>query len=301
MSFSPLASRKNACLFLAVFLCCFSISAFAQDKKAEDKPKPDVPFPGAKWVKGPNAADIGGIAEVKLNEGWVATDGNGARMMLEASQNLTSGKEIGLVGSSDLAWCVLFEFDEVGYVKDDEKNSLDAPKMMKSMQSSQEAANKELKKRGWPSMEIVGWQKEPLYNATTHNLEWGLRIKGEQSTQETINYNVRVLGRKGVMVVTLLVNPEKMDASMPEFEKMLSSFSFKQGNRYAEYVSGDKIAKYGLTALVVGGGAALAAKAGLFKYLWKIILVAGIALASVGKKILDFFKNFMGIGRRPGE
>ena len=210
MSFSPLASRKNACLFLAVFLCCFSISAFAQDKKAEDKPKPDVPFPGAKWVKGPNAADIGGIAEVKLNEGWVATDGNGARMMLEASQNLTSGKEIGLVGSSDLAWCVLFEFDEVGYVKDDEKNSLDAPKMMKSMQSSQEAANKELKKRGWPSMEIVGWQKEPLYNATTHNLEWGLRIKGEQSTQETINYNVRVLGRKGVMVVTLLVNPEKI-------------------------------------------------------------------------------------------
>jgi uncharacterized membrane-anchored protein len=60
---------------------------------------------------------------------------------------------------------------------------------------------------------------------------------------------------------------------MPE---IISMVNFLPGSRYADYRQGnDKVAAYGLAALVLGG---VAAKAGLFKGL--------IALILVGKKFI---------------
>jgi len=50
-------------------------------------------------------------------------------------------------------------------------------------------------------------------------------------------------------------------------------------------VKGDKVAQYGLAALVVGGAAAVAVKSGIFKWLWKVILVVGVAVAAFLKSL----------------
>ena len=62
------------------------------------------------------------------------------------------------------------------------------------------------------------------------------------------------------------------------------------GSKHAEFKSGDRIAEYGLGALVLGGAAAAAAKAGLFtslgKFLWVII---GGALMAAWALLKKFF------------
>lgn len=50
--------------------------------------------------------------------------------------------------------------------------------------------------------------------------------------------------------------------------------------KYSEYKPGDKLAEYGLGALVVGGAAAAAAKSGLLKGLGKFLWVAVFGVAA---------------------
>ena len=113
-----------------------------------------------------------------------------------------------------------------------------------------------------------------------------------------VNYNTRLLGRRGVMEVQLVVDPDKLSTSLPEFKQLLKGFQFKTGEKYAEYRQGDKLATYGLAALVTGGAVAVAAKTGLltaailfFKKFAKLLVVAVLAALGWIKRLVT--------GRRP--
>jgi uncharacterized membrane-anchored protein len=182
-----------------------------------------------------------------------------------------------------MSWYIVFEYDDIGYVKDDEKDDLDADAMIASIRESNKHGNAQRTSMGWAPLEIVGWEKPPYYDAATNNLVWATRISSEG--QMIVNYNTRRLGRSGVMRVTLVVDPEQLNATIPDFDRLMQGFSYLSGQKYSEFRSGDKIAEYGLAALVTGGAVAVAAKTGLLKYLWKIIVVAVVAIGAVFKKI----------------
>ncbi len=133
-------------------------------------------------------------------------------------------------------------------------------------------------------MELTGWAQPPHYDASTNNLEWALQIS-TAGGGGSVNYNTRLLGRSGVMSVTLVIDPEKLDGTLPSFKTLVSGHSFNEGQRYAEFKPGDKIAQYGLTALITGGAVAGALKTGLFQKFWKLIVVAVAGLAALAKKI----------------
>src|SRR5205814_8496669 len=146
-----------------------------------------------------------------------------------------------------LTWSLLFEFEDIGYVKDADKEKLDAEQMLSSIKEGTEASNKERAKEGWPPITIVGLHTRPFYNKDTNNLEWC--IEGESRGHKIINYNTRLLGRRGVMSANLLVSPTALDDTLPVTKKILAGYTFSAGKRYGEWRSGDKIAKYGLSAL----------------------------------------------------
>jgi uncharacterized membrane-anchored protein len=96
-----------------------------------------------------------------------------------------------------------------------------------------------------------------------------------------------MLGRGGVMEVTLVTDPTALAETLPKFKTMLQGFEFKQGHRYAEFRAGDKTAAYGLTGLIVGGGAAALVKTGAFKWLWKALVGAAIGISALVKKLFS--------------
>jgi uncharacterized membrane-anchored protein len=93
-----------------------------------------------------------------------------------------------------------------------------------------------------------------------------------------------------VFKATLVSDPASLSADMTSFKANMKDFNYLPGERYAEYTSGDKVAEYGLAALVVGGAAAAAAKTGLLGGLWKWLaaviaggwkIIAGLAVAAM--------------------
>ena len=107
----------------------------------------------------------------------------------------------------------------------------------------------------------------------------------------SVNYTVRLLGRSGVMSAMLVSDPASLDNDMKAFKTALAGFDFASGQKYSEFRAGDKVAEYGLAALVVGGAAAAAAKAGLFKYLGKFIWVGLLGLAGLWAAFRKFFSG----------
>ena len=81
-------------------------------------------------------------------------------------------------------------------------------------------------------------------------------------------------------------------------DAVLGAFRYKLGNRYAEWRPGDKVAEYGLTALVAAGAGAAAVKLGLFAFLGKLLAKAGklvvVAVAGLGAAAVKFWNALRG-------
>jgi uncharacterized membrane-anchored protein len=180
-------------------------------------------------------------------------------------------------------WFVVFEYDPVGFVKDDEAHQIDADALLEAIREGTEQANERRKKSGTAALHVVGWDRPPRYDPVTHNLTWALRARADDG-HDVVNHNVRLLGRSGVMSVTLVDSPEGMATSVTKLDALLRGFEFKRGETYAEWRPGDKVAQYGLTALVAAGAGAAAVKVGFFAAVGKFLAKAWklVALLVVG-------------------
>lgn len=277
---------------LLVCLALLLLFASGGEIKADSASTP----PSIKWSKGPVDANLGDIAEIQVPEGYLFADGNGARKFLELTHNPASGAEVGLiVPSSDQEdWYVLFEFNGVGYVKDDDRNSLDATAILTNIQKSTEESNEERRKRGWKAFHVTGWYTTPYYDSATNNLTWAVTGSEDNNENPAVNYSIRILGRRGTMNVDLVLDPSDLAGVEPRFKTLISGFRFVEGNRYADFTEGDKMAGYGLTALIAGGVTAVAIKTGLFAKLWKFLVLICAAIAGAIKKMWRKTKEVVG-------
>ncbi len=243
-----------------------------------------------------------GLAAIKLTDAFRYLDPAGAETLLTgiwgnpASQN----KLLGVIVPAEFdpfdpnAWCVIIDFSEDGYVSDSDAAKINYADLLKEMKAGTSSANEERQKNGYPPMELIGWAATPRYDQDSHKFYWAKEIKFGDSTEEnTLNYNIRVLGRRGVLVLNVVSGMSQLSEIEKATPEILSMVNFNAGNAYADYVPGtDKIASYGLAALVAGG---IAAKTGLFKGLlvailaFKKVIFAG--LIAVTSLIMKVFKK----------
>ena len=229
------------------------------------------------WQRGPAEARIGTVASIRVAQGQAFLDGPNTRRFLEINQNPPRDNHYTLVGG-DGSWFAVFYFENNGYVKDDEK--LDADELLNSLKATDEPGNKERKRLGMPPLYTVGWHVPPHYDLTTKQLEWGMRLRSEDDARPIVNYTIRLLGRRGVVHATLVSDPEHLDRDIAEFKSALAGYAFQPGEKYAEFRAGDRVAEYGLAALVLGGAAVVATKTGFGKAIAKFVVVGVVALGS---------------------
>jgi uncharacterized membrane-anchored protein len=234
------------------------------------------------WIRGPKQVQLFGNSMFDVPSGYVFLNPAETAKLETITHNLSGGTEY-FLAPEDLHWGAHFSFKDDGYVKDNE--TIDAPSLLQNIKDSTASGNKLRRERGWDEMEVVGWQTAPHYETQTNRLEWAVIGKDLKTNTAVVNFNTRILGRGGVMSVVLIADPQDLSAATDEFKSTLGGFAYVPGQRYAEYRPGDKVAKYGLAALVTGGAAAIAVKTGLWKVIvgaavagWKFVAAACVAL-----------------------
>ena len=267
------------CLIVIVAVGCLAVAP-AGAQQPPDKAQQDRMvqlYKSIQWQAGPIKGQLGGMAEIQVPAGYKFTGQAGAAKWMELNENPPDPTLLGIIVPADGAdWFLSFSFRDVGYVKDDEKGKLDANAILEDIRQGTEAANQERRRRGWDEVHVVGWVQPPAYDKDTHNLTWA--IKGRSGQSEGANYDIRILGRRGVMSVKMVADANQVMALAPTVKTLLGGFDFAAGNKYAEWRTGDKVAAYGLTGLITGGAAVAAAKTGLLGKLATLIAKGGKAI-----------------------
>ena len=187
-------------------------------------------------------------------------------------------------------WGIVMEYEEEGFVNDADAASMDYAKLLQQMQHATVTANEARVKQGFEPITLIGWAEPPSYDSATHKLYWAKELQFGTSPRHTLNYSIRVLGRRGVLVLNAVSSMRQLPAIREQTKAVLTAVEFNEGHRYTDYSPGtDKAATYGVTGLIVG---AAAAKAGVFKLLiagllaFKKVLILGfIALGAALKRL----------------
>lgn len=266
---------------LLVLLCPQLLSAADQVSPSEEDAYVQQ-LSSLGWVKGPISVDVAGNSKLRVPAGYVFLGPVDTKKFNEFNQNFGNGQEV-MIAPESLEWSVYLKFAAGGYVKDDEK--IDSADLLKTLQENNESANPERKRRGWPELHVIDWAVPPKYNATLKRLEWASLLDAEGS--RSVNFQTKVLGRRGHTSVILVVRPNGLATARSALDRLLQGYTFNSGETYAEWVPGEKVAEYGLAALVLGGAAAVATKKGFWAVLagflgvaWKFIAAGVVGIGA---------------------
>lgn len=257
-------------------------------------------------TSGPADVPLAGKAVLKLPEGHAFVPQPQAGKLLNAMGNPgTDPRLAGLIfPKDDAGWFMTVRYEDSGHIKDDDARDWNADDLLKSFREGTEAANEERVKMGVPAIEIVGWAEKPAYDPATHRLVWAMssRDKGAPGAEaQGVNYNTYVLGREGYFMLNLVTELKELPAHKPAAHTMLAALAFNDGQRYADFNAGtDRMAEYGLAALVVGVAAkklGFLAAAGLFFAKFAKVILLG--LAGVGGLAVKLFKRKDGSAAPP--
>lgn len=242
----------------------------AADGEAEN------PYAKLNWQQGPNTQSIDAKATLQVPEKYYYLDESETKKYLEFSHNPTSGSDSLFTNGS--TWEAYLNFDSIGYVKDNE--TIEPDSLLEQYKEGVKIGNDYRKERGWAPLEVEGWFFKPQYDQQKKLLEWAFLLRDSSTKIPTVNYYTKVLGRSGAISITLVASPENMNSAITDFKENLAGLEFVQGEKYTEFKEGDRVAEYGLAALILGGATAVAAKKGFFAVIlaflagaWKLLLI----------------------------
>lgn len=242
----------------------------------------------------------GNIATLKLPPSFrYLAPADAEKVLVQAWGNPPGSETLGMIVPAEVSpvskngWGVIVTYQKDGHVKDDDADTIKYDKLLADMQESINEANPERKKAGYGAMSLVGWAETPHYDKASHKLYWAKELRFDDAPANTLNYSVRVLGREGVLVLNAVAGMDQIGLMKTEMSKVTAFTDFTSGNRYADFDGKtDKVAEYGIAALIAGG---VAAKLGFFGKLLALLLVFKklviVGIGAIGVGLNKWFKR----------
>lgn len=289
-------SRLSLAAASALLFLPFGVSA--QNAAAQQEIEAAMKAAYAAAQEGPADVKLGDQAVVHLPESMFFVPRIQADRLMAAYGN---GKDPSLLGvvmpkSDDDDWVITVNFDKAGYIKDDDAKNWNVSELLDSLRDGTEESNVERKKRGFPELVMDGWVEAPKYDSSTQRLVWSVAVKHKGETANdnpTVNYNTYALGRDGYITLDLITQKNLVPKDKTAVLTLLDNLKYVEGKRYADFNSStDKVAEYGLAALVAG---VAAKKLGLFAviaaFLAKFAKVGILAAAALGGGLWKRFRG----------
>lgn len=223
-----------------------------------------------------------GMAELEVPEGYYFLDAADAQLVLEQMWGNPPDPSItGMIFPREGwawsgAWGAPISYDPMGYVSDEDADSYDYDEMLGAMKADTADSNEWRVQNGYERITLVGWAEPPHYDKGTKELYWAKHLQFEGAEGDTLNYDIRELGRKGVLIVSFIAGMEQLAEVKKAAPDVLKMVSFTEGNRYADFQPGvDTVAAVGIGGLIAGK---VAAKTGLLVLLLAFLKKGAVLL-----------------------
>lgn len=189
----------------------------------------------------------------------------------------------------DNVWGAVVTYQDTGHVSDGDATTADYDRVLADLRDGEDEKNAELRKMGYPAVNVVGWAQPPSYSRGEHSLIWARDLRFDGGKVDTLNYDVRLLGRTGVLSLNMVSDMTHLGDVRAAAANFGKAAAFDRGRTYADYdAANDKKAEYGLAGLVAAGvGVAAAKKLGI------LAIVLGF-----GKKLVVLVLLAVGVARK---
>ncbi len=236
-----------------------------------------------------------GLAKIAVPPGYKFLNGKDAEMVLtDLWGNPPSDPGYESLGMlfpeestpmSDSSFVINITYTEDGYIDDSDASSIDYDELLEGMKEDTRLESETRLEMGYPAIKLIGWASAPYYDGANKKLHWAKELKFGDAPEHTLNYNIRVLGRKGFLELNAIGEMYVLGKVKSEIEPILTSVNFNEGFQYSDFDPDiDEVAAYGIGALIAGkvlAKAGILAKIGLFLAKgWKLIVLGLIALGA---------------------
>lgn len=199
------------------------------------------------------------LATFALGDAYYFLDaGDASHVLVNLWGNPPDASTLGMIFPIDSTplhntWGIEVSYEDIGYVSDEDASNYDYRALLETMQEDTRASNAERVAQGYQRIELVGWAEEPHYDAQGRKLYWAKELAFEGDESNTLNYNIRALGRQGVMVVNFIAGMDQLDEVRAATPDILAMTRFNPGNRYSDFdPSVDTVAAVGIGGLIAG-------------------------------------------------
>ncbi|MDX1906622.1 MAG: DUF2167 domain-containing protein [Bacteroidia bacterium] len=229
---------------------------------------------------------LDGMAELRVPDGYKFLNADQSQFVLsQLWGNPPDSSTLGLLFpvnmsplSDSFTYAIEISYVEEGHIKDEDAQDINYDELLEGMQKDAEETNEARIEAGYAPVTLVGWAAPPFYDQANKKLHWAKELKFGESEVNTLNYNIRVLGRRGYLMLNAIGDIPVLPMIQQDVDKVLASVTFTEGNRYDDFDAGiDKVAAYGIGGLIAGK---VLAKAGFFALLvkgWKVIALGAVA------------------------
>lgn len=189
------------------------------------------------------------------------------------------------------AWAVTIDYMADGWVSDEDAADIDYGDLLDDMRDDIRDANPDREAAGYAAIELLGWAEPPRYDTVTKKLYWAKELRFGDDENATLNYEIRALGRRGILTMTFIASSDQLPEINDSREAVLAMAEFNEGNRYSDFDPDiDTVAAYGVGALVAGK---IAAKSGFLAAAVLLLKKFGVFLllgvAAFGRKLKSLF------------
>ncbi|MEL6717681.1 MAG: DUF2167 domain-containing protein [Bacteroidota bacterium] len=193
--------------------------------------------------------------------------------------------------NDDYGYAINITYSEEGYIEDEDAKDIDYDELIESMREGEDEVNEMRMAQGYESIHLVGWASPPFYDEVNKKLHWAKELKFGEIEENTLNYNIRVLGRRGYLNLNVIGEMSVLPDVKANIDNILPSVTFNEGHRYADFnPSLDKVAAYGIGGLIAGkvlSKTGILAGIGIFlAKMWKLILIVVVAIGAGIKRFL---------------
>lgn len=294
------------------------LTLIASPVLAAEAPQGAPPDPGAALLASfkPQTGHVvlpGGLTDLNLGDAFRYLTPGDTQRLIEDGWGNPPGTGEGTLGMivptatnplAEEGWGVVLTYSDDGHISDDDANTINYAELLEQMQKDTRAASEERVKQGHQGMSLAGWAEPPHYDASSRKIYWAKDLVFGDNSAHTLNYYIRVLGREGVLELNAVAGMDQLPQVRENMKQIVTFANFTEGNRYADFNSStDKVAAYGLAALVAGG---VAAKTGLLAKLLalliamkKLVLVALAGIAAFFGKLFKKKKDSAGGSANP--
>ena len=262
---------RRVLVWLGALLAAFSVAAQEQAQISAEA------FLASQNFKNGTITLPGGVASLTLPAGFHYLSPEDTESVLVTAWGNPPGNEtLGMLleGPEDIladeSWAVVIAYEEDGYVSDKNADGIDDAEMLTNMQESSRESNAARVEAGYDEGELVGWAATPRYDKAANKLYWAKELRFGSIDVNTLNYNVRILGRKGVLVLNLVATMPQLQEIETVIPTVLAMTNFNPGHRYSDFdPSVDEVRTVSRSS---GSAGKIAAKAGLFAKLGVLLL-----------------------------